>query len=66
LGSICRTSKIVEVDFAANIGADLAILRPEGDIVAYNSGASEIPVPFVPAIKERAHPLLHRLQPEPG
>ncbi|HWM92450.1 MAG TPA: NADPH:quinone reductase [Thermoanaerobaculia bacterium] len=42
--------RIIEVDFAVNAGGDLAALRPEGDIVVYGSGASEISVPFVPAI----------------
>lgn len=42
--------RIVEVDFAANVGADLEMIRPGGDIVVYGSGASEIAVPFVPAI----------------
>jgi NADPH2:quinone reductase len=40
----------VEVDFAANVAADFAMLRPEGDLVVYGSGAPEIPVPFLPAI----------------
>jgi NADPH2:quinone reductase len=42
--------RIIEVDLAANVATDFAALRPEGDIVAYGSGASEIPIPFVPAI----------------
>jgi NADPH2:quinone reductase len=42
--------RIVEVDLAANIAADFAAMRPEGDIVVYGSGAAEIPVPFLPAI----------------
>lgn len=42
--------RIIEVDFAANVGLDFAALRPEGDIVVYGSGAPEIPVPFVAAI----------------
>ena len=46
--------RIVEVDFAANVGADLAVLRPEGDIVVYGSGAPEVAVPFVPAIAKGA------------
>ena len=46
--------RIVEVDFAANVGADLAVLRPEGDIVVYGSGAPEVAVPFVPAIVKGA------------
>jgi NADPH2:quinone reductase len=42
--------RIIEVDFAANVGADLAALRHEGEVVAYGSGAPEIAVPFSPAI----------------
>jgi NADPH2:quinone reductase len=42
--------RIIEVDFAANVRADLAALRQEGEVVVYGSGAMEIPVPFLPAI----------------
>ena len=42
--------RVIEVDFAANVGASLAALRPEGDIVVYGSGRPEIAVPFFPAI----------------
>jgi NADPH2:quinone reductase len=42
--------RIIEVDFAANVSADFAMLRQEGDLVVYGSGAPEIPVPFSPAI----------------
>lgn len=42
--------RIIEVDLAANIAADLRMLRAEGDIVVYGSGAREIPVPFGPSI----------------
>ncbi|HEY9285526.1 MAG TPA: NADPH:quinone reductase [Pyrinomonadaceae bacterium] len=42
--------RIIEVDFAANVGADLRALRHEGEVVVYGSGAPEIPVPFAPAI----------------
>ena len=42
--------RIIEVDLAANVTADLAALRPEGDIIVYGSGAPGISVPFVPAI----------------
>lgn len=45
---------IIEVDFAANAALDLALLAPEGRIVVYGSGASEITVPFVPAILKNA------------
>jgi NADPH2:quinone reductase len=42
--------RVIEVDFAANVNASLAAVRPEGDIVVYGSGAAEIAVPFFPAI----------------
>ena len=42
--------RIIEVDLAANITRDLEILRADGDIVVYGSGAPEIPVPFLPSI----------------
>ncbi|MBI4696427.1 MAG: NADPH:quinone reductase [Gammaproteobacteria bacterium] len=42
--------RIVEVDFAANVAADVAMVKPDGDIVVYGSGAPEIPVPFVGSI----------------
>ena len=38
------------MDFAANVKADLAAVRAEGDVIVYGSGAAEIAVPFVPAI----------------
>ena len=46
--------RIIEVDFAANAAVDFASLRTGGQIVAYGSGAGEIPVPFVPAIVKMA------------
>jgi NADPH2:quinone reductase len=42
--------RIIEVDLAANLDKDLALLRADGDIVVYGSGKPEIPVPFLPAI----------------
>ncbi|HJW46343.1 MAG TPA: NADPH:quinone reductase [Lysobacter sp.] len=42
--------RIVEVDFAANVARDFALIAPEGRIVVYGSGAPDIAVPFVPAI----------------
>lgn len=42
--------RIIEVDFGVNAATDIALLKPEGDIVVYGSGAPEIAVPFVPAI----------------
>lgn len=41
---------IIEVDFAANVEKDFAMLSPEGRIVVYGSASPEIRVPFVPAI----------------
>jgi len=46
--------RIVEVDLAVNIAANLHMLRAGGEIVVYGSSASEIPVPFVPAILKMA------------
>jgi NADPH2:quinone reductase len=42
--------RVIEVDFAANVNASLAALRPEGEIVVYGSGKPEIPLPFFPTI----------------
>lgn len=47
--------RIIEVDFAANINTDLAILRTNGEVIVYGSGASEISVPFSPAIRKGIH-----------
>ncbi len=44
--------RIVEVDMAANINTDIALLRPNGEVVVYGSGAPEIGVPFSPAIRK--------------
>jgi len=44
--------RIVEVDFAANVDTDIAALRPNGEVIVYGSGASEIRVPFSPAIRK--------------
>jgi NADPH2:quinone reductase len=44
------SDRVIEVDFAANVGASLAAVRAEGDIVVYGSGRPEIAVPFFPAI----------------
>ena len=46
--------RVIEVDFAANVNASLAALRPEGDIVVYGSSKPEIPVPFYPTILRNA------------
>ena len=47
--------RIVEVDLAANIHTDIALLRPDGEVIVYGSGASEIGVPFSPAIRKGVH-----------
>ncbi len=44
--------RIVEVDLAANIVTDIALLRANGAVIVYGSGASEISVPFSPAIRK--------------
>ena len=44
--------RIVEVDFAANVDTDIAVLRLNGEVIVYGSGASEISVPFSPAIRK--------------
>lgn len=46
--------RIVEVDFAANVNTDISALKPNGEIIVYGSGASEINVPFSPAIRKGA------------
>ncbi len=46
--------RIVEVDFAANVNTDIAALRPNGEVIVYGSGSSEISVPFSPAIRKGA------------
>ena len=46
--------RVIEVDFAANVGASLAALRPEGDIVVYGSSRPEIAVPFFPTLLKNA------------
>jgi NADPH2:quinone reductase len=47
--------RIVEVDMAANINTDIALLRPNGEVIVYGSGAPEIGVPFSPAIRKGIH-----------
>jgi NADPH2:quinone reductase len=44
--------RIVEVDFATNVNTDIAVLRPNGQVIVYGSGSSEISVPFSPAIRK--------------
>jgi len=46
--------RIVEVDAAANLASDLNLLAPGGDVAIYGSGASEIVLPFFPAIVRNA------------
>lgn len=46
--------RIIEVDAAANLAADLSLLRAGGDVVIYGSGAGEITLPFFPAIVKNA------------
>ena len=47
--------RIVDVDLAANIHTDIALLRPYGEVVVYGSGAADIPVPFSAAIRKGLH-----------
>lgn len=47
--------RIVEVDFAANINTDIAVLRQDGEVIVYGSGVPEISVPFSPAIRKGVH-----------
>jgi NADPH2:quinone reductase len=47
--------RIVEVDLAANIQTDIALLRPYGEVIVYGSGAPDVPVPFSPAIRKGVH-----------
>ena len=47
--------RIVEVDIAANINLDIALLRPDGEVIIYGSGNSEIGLPFSPAIRKGVH-----------
>ena len=47
--------RIIEVDLAANINTDIALLRPDGEVIVYGSGTQEITVPFSPAIRKGVH-----------
>jgi NADPH:quinone reductase len=47
--------RIVEVDLAANIGADISLLRPGGEVIVYGSGAPEIGISFSAAIRKGLH-----------
>lgn len=44
--------RIIEVDYAANVALDHALVRPDGELVVYGSGRPEIPVPFGPMIRK--------------
>jgi NADPH2:quinone reductase len=46
--------RVIEVDFAANVEKDIAVLRPGGEVIVYGSGAPEISVPFSPSIRKGA------------
>jgi len=46
--------RVIEVDAAANLAADLNALAPGGDVVVYGSGAAEFALPFFPAIVRNA------------
>jgi NADPH:quinone reductase len=46
--------RIVEVDFATNVNTDITALHANGEIIVYGSGATEISVPFSPAIRKGA------------
>jgi NADPH2:quinone reductase len=47
--------RIVEVDLAVNIGIDISLLRPGGEVIVYGSGTPEISVPFSAAIRKGVH-----------
>lgn len=40
--------RIVEVDFAQNLEADLAVLKPGGVLATYMSSELNVPLPFIP------------------
>jgi NADPH2:quinone reductase len=42
--------RVIEVDIAANAVLDLQLLKQEGDLVVYGSGAGEFKLPFFPLI----------------
>lgn len=42
--------RIIETDMAANAAANLDMLKPHGECVAYGSGASPLAIPFYPLI----------------
>jgi NADPH2:quinone reductase len=42
--------RVIELDLAANLKADLSAVRRDGEITVYGSGQPEIAVPFFPSI----------------
>ena len=59
--------RIIEVDMAANLQADISALRPDGEVIVYGSGAPEIPLPFSAAIRKGVHLyffIVYNLQPD--
>ena len=42
--------RVIELDLAANLATDIAVLKPDCDIVVYGSGKAEIGVPFAASI----------------
>ncbi|AOS79115.1 NADPH:quinone oxidoreductase [Hydrogenophaga sp. PBC] len=42
--------RIIELDLAASAEADIAMLKPGGEVVVYGSGASPMALPFFPLI----------------
>jgi NADPH2:quinone reductase len=46
--------RIIEVDIAHNLPTDLQVLNPDGDIIAYGSGAAEATLPFYPMVLKNA------------
>jgi NADPH2:quinone reductase len=46
--------RIIEVDLAANLKVDLSLVRQDGEIVVYGSGAPEIPIPFIASVLKNA------------
>ncbi len=44
--------RIIEVDLAGNVGANLEMLRTGGECVVYGSSATPMPLPFFPLIQK--------------
>jgi NADPH2:quinone reductase len=47
--------RIVEVDLAANIALNQAVIKPNGCMAIYGSGKAEISIPFLPSIVKNIH-----------